>query len=160
MSDDYVTALHTEVREELNRIDSKVSVLLAVFGIAVSVVSGAMITGAADPRDLTDVHEVAFWVAATLALGGIGLLVAALHPVTRHHEPRNHLRYFGHVAQYVNVNAFREALDATDRQEHNRRVEQTYMLSRIVVRKYRLTTIAISLYGASILLGLFAATDA
>lgn len=156
----YTEGLHREVREELHRIDSKISTLLAVFGIAVSIIAGAMIAGDADPRSLSDPYEAAFWIGTALGLGSIAQLVAALHPVVSHHEDRALLRYFGHVAEFENLNAFREALHGEERNEALRVEEQTHTLSRIVTRKYRWTSRAVYAYAGAVLCELLAAVGA
>jgi hypothetical protein len=153
----YIEGLHREVREELTRVDSKIATLLAVFGIAVSIVAGAMITGDADPTTLRGIHEAAFWASATLSVAAVAVLVATLHPVVIHHEDCMQLRYYGHVVQFDDYDAFRAALHGSERDEARRIEEQTYTLSRIVARKYAWTSRAVYVYTVAVICGLIAA---
>lgn len=153
MNEAYLEVLHREAREELTRIDGKTSILLATFGIAVSLVAGAMIAGDVDPSQLSTGWLVAFWLGVALVLASLVLLVTALSPVTRNRAPKEHLSYFGHVAQFAGVAELRAALERLEHGGVDRSLEQTYTLSRIVRRKYRLTTVATGLYAAGVALG-------
>jgi hypothetical protein len=154
---EYLDDLHREVREELVRVDGKLSILLATFGIAVSLVAGALLTGDADPAGLPSPWHAVFWTAAVLALAAIALLVIALSPTTRNRSPRGRLGYFGHVAAYDDVEEFRTALEQLEHGRADRSLEQTHALSRIVRRKYRMATGGIIVYGTAVALAVAAA---
>lgn len=153
---EYVRDLHSEVREEITRVDGKVATLLAVFGIAVFLVVGAMITRDADPRRLESAYLVAFAIAALLAISSLGLLVSALAPKVAHEEHSERVRYFGHVAQFPTLAMFEAALDG-DLDPAERLTEQTHTLSRMVVAKYTRIRLAILLYGVAVAAALVAA---
>ncbi len=151
MNGEYVQDLHTETREELFRVDSKLATTLNTFGIVVSVVLAAIIAGNWDPLDLRTGLAVTWCMGAASALAAITILIVALTPRVRHIEGRERLRYFGHVAGYDSVEDFRRALDDAGT-PHDRIVEQTWTLSNLVKRKYAQYTAAVIVFGAGLVL--------
>lgn len=153
MSEDYVRELHAETREELVRVDGKIATALATFGIVVAIVLAALVAGEWDPFDLSIALRVLWLLGAGLGLVALLMLVNALLPIVDHPEDRDRLRYWGHVAAYSRLEEFDDALAGLiDDAAADRRVEQVWTLSGLVMRKYWLFRRAVVLYGAGIAL--------
>lgn len=135
----YLAALHTEVRQELVRVDTKISVLLQTFMVTVSVVVAGAVAGQWNPTtELGGIGELLWWVGVALIGGAVVLLLFTLNPVTSHADVRTEApRYYGDVKRYNNKTEFREGLDrVAGAAGEERLVDQTYLLSHLVSRKY------------------------
>jgi hypothetical protein len=146
-----------ETREELDRADRKAQILFAASGVAVSVVLAGVVAGDWSPLDLPT-WALATW-AAGAALVGIGLIMlgASIFPRIVHHDPDGKVAYFGHVASYPNVEALHAALETLATDADDRTMDQLWVVSRIVVRKYRLIRLALLLLGLGLVLALLGA---
>lgn len=136
--EDFVKTLLDETREEINRADTKASILLAGTGIAVAAVVAGF-TGSewtlAGERGLVQVLAV---LAGALALVGVFSLGAAVFP--RVGKPSiGRARYFMDHAQYPSIPALMEAVGREYANAADRHVHQLRDLSVIVKCKYRLT---------------------
>ena len=170
----YKESLLADTREELQKVDSKSSILLAT----VSVIFGALVAGTVSgswslgrifergPRTL---------IGISLALGvlGLGLLGAAVKPrVHRVNQTREHLYFFGHVESFYpqiwkhrlnkkrceeGRSDFAQAIkDASASKYDDRLDDQIWHLSHLVYWKYKLVSAAMWLFALAIVLSVFA----
>lgn len=133
----YLSDLLKDTRGELARVDSKASLLLAAIGVILS----TLITGFADvrwtPLDLNVKIQWIWWLGVAAAAFGVFSIAMSVYP--RIHQPdipRSGLpAYYGDVASYQDIGQFRQAIrimpDSTERL-----INQTFVLSRMVRRKY------------------------
>jgi class 3 adenylate cyclase len=129
-----VVQLLQETRDEITRVDSKTSILLAgltaLNGALVAVVIGGRLRVARLPNEI----EWIAWIVGVLLLTATGCLLVALWPhLTRGRSDRPH--YFGDFATFSSPGTLIEALDGCDIVSRN--VEQLRVLSIAVLRKYR-----------------------
>lgn len=143
-----------ESREELERADRKAQILLASSGVAVSVVMAGVIAGNWTPLQLPTWALTVWSMGACAVLLGIVLLSISIFPRIVHRDPAGKVAYFGHVASYPNVEALRAALATAAADPDDRTTNQLWVISRIVVRKYRLIRWALGLFGAGFTLAL------
>lgn len=158
-----------ETRDELIRADSKASILLSASGV----VAAALLAGAMsrdwDPSDLSaGVAQAMFWIGLVIAAAGVGALALAVKPRTKHAGTRNELAYFGHVVGYRSSGWFRRSAtrtreNAAGKQQllddllrigddtFERVVDQVWILSDIVDRKYRWVHRALLSFGVAAL---------
>ncbi len=143
---DFIEGLLDETREEVNRADSKASMLLAALGVAIAVLGGALSTGDMTLTGSRGAVQAAAIASGCLLLLGLILLGVAICPRIRKGSP-GAARYFMDYAQYDNVGDLRAAVDAEGRNRSDRHLRQLRDLSRIVRTKYRLTSLAIAATG-------------
>jgi hypothetical protein len=133
----YLASLLTDARDELNRADSKASLMLAAIGVII----GALIAGLAGskwtPMTLDASAQAVWWAGVAAAAAGVFWIAASVYPHIQQAKtphPRSPA-YYGDVATYEDVDAFRDAIGqapgATERL-----INQTYVISRIVQWKY------------------------
>lgn len=166
----FVEMLLDEGREELARADNKASVLLGAAGLVLSVFLGSVIAGDWDPTQIGNpIAEASFWVGIALSVTGVARLAAAVMPRTKHDEAKENLAYFGHVIQYRrrglamrrstrrrrDAEAKRDlhaAIAAVSTHRFDRMVDQVWVISLIVQRKYQHVRSGLLLIGLSSLL--------
>jgi hypothetical protein len=139
MDRNYLTSLHSEVREELVRVDTKIGVLLRAFLITASVVVAGAVAGKWNPAvELKAPGEFIWWTGVASVLMGVSLLIWTLNPITTHSEVhQGPPRYWGDVRKYSNRAELRKALGATsDASNVDRLVDQIFELSTLAGRKY------------------------
>lgn len=166
----YKEALLADTREELQKVDTKSSILLAT----VSVIFAALLAGAISgswsvtkitergPRTLVDISLI-------LGVIGLGLLGAAVKPrVHRTNQTREHLYFFGHVESFYpqgwkdrrdkkkceeGKGEFLEAIKIASALNYDGRLDdQIWHLSHLVYWKYKLVSAAMWLFAVSIVL--------
>jgi hypothetical protein len=155
MNRTYLVSLHTEAREELLRVDTKIGVLLQTFMVTISVVGAGAVAGQWNPAtELERPGEVLWWMGVSLVGLAVALLLIILNPVTSHSEVRTDApRYYGDIKRYSTKKAFREALGSTtELSVEDRLVDQTFVLSNLVGRKYAGVHWATGLYVAGVAL--------
>lgn len=136
---DYLKDLLTETREELTRADNKASLLLAAVGVVVGALIGGFVSSKWTPLNLNGAVQWLWWFGVASAATGVFSIAAAVYPrIYQHGTPHPGVpAYYGHVASYRDIGQFRRALkDLPSAQE--RLVNQIFVLSRIVRRKYAL----------------------
>jgi hypothetical protein len=172
----YKEALLTETREELQKADSKASILLAASGIAASAVLTALGAGTWTPAKLH--HIDARWVsfaAMSSILVGLCFLAAAVKPRMRAKAmDKTRLHYFGNVRAYWPTSSvwskrqtkrrelqdmrlsFNKALNAAsnDANYEDRLDDQIWFLGRTAFRKYRYIAVSLWVFGGGVGLGL------
>jgi len=169
-NDRYKEALLVDTREELQKVDTKSSILLAT----VSVIFAALLAGAISgswsitkiterwPRALIDISLI-------LGVIGLGLLGAAVKPrVHRTNQTREHLYFFGNVESFYprgwkgrrdkkkceeGKGQFLEAIESASASNYENRLDdQIWHLSHLVYWKYKLVSAAMWLFAVSIVL--------
>src|ERR1700759_1426971 len=110
-------SLLSETRDELNRADSKVSVLLATSGVMVSVLAGSGLIAHGKLAHLPIWAQILWWLGTLTGASGIVALATALMPRVRHHEAPASIRYFGHAAAFSSPSELRSALTQAQFQE-------------------------------------------
>lgn len=129
-------SLHKDAREELGRADAKATTLLSVAGLFLGALSAGAIAGNWTPAELKVPAEPAFWLALALAIGGEIRLLLAVLPRVDHDKNFTEARYFGHVVQMRDRKQLRACLEQADA-ELDQAVDQLWMVSGIVDKKYR-----------------------
>jgi hypothetical protein len=136
---EYARAVLKDTREELGRADQKSSILFGAFGIVVSALGVVLISEDWTPFALDDRFEWLWWFGLLLSGAGLSLLALAVVPRMRHSEDRLRVSYFGHVVAIGTREDLRDAVAAAASNPLDRVVDQLFVVSRIVERKYRLT---------------------
>lgn len=138
MSDDFCRQLLDETRHEIDRADTKASILLAAAGVVAAVFVAALVSGGLDPTRARGLVQVAGGAAAALVVAGVTLLGAAVYPRI-HRATVGRARYFMDIAQYNSVAELRSAVATEQADVDGRNLQQLFDLSKIVRRKYRCT---------------------
>jgi Pycsar effector protein len=140
----YATELLAHAREELNRVDTKASILLAAAGIALSAVAGALVSRGWSPFRLHAAAAFLWWLGTGTVTGGIAALLAAIYPRHRprssplSREPQANFGYYADVISYGSVANVMSAIRRSAKDELQSIAEQLLHVSQIVDRKYRL----------------------
>lgn len=134
----YAATLLAETREEIDRADSKASILLASTGIAVGALLAGLLSRSWAPTNLRTPYEFVWWAGVAAAAVGIWNLAYAVYPRTRRRGKRpDHVGYYGDVLSFDNTTELSEALHRSADVKTARLADQLYQLSLIVDRKYR-----------------------
>lgn len=142
-----IEQLHKETREELVRIDGKITTTIGAFGVPVAVLLAALAAGDADVTALESGWRFAGAAGLAAAVCSAWCLFAALWPRIEHPEPGSKIRYWGHVATFRLHADFAEALAEQEHvTEDERLIEQTHTLAGIVQKKYLLYRRSLWLY--------------
>lgn len=139
----YAADLLARSRAELNRVDTKASILLAGAGTALGAVAGSLLADGWSPFRLSIGPAIFWWVGVVAGVIGSLALLAAVYP---NHRPgrapiARRTRYLGY---YIDVVRYRspDELAATIRESAARELEvsaeQLLQVSLIVHRKYSL----------------------
>jgi Family of unknown function (DUF5706) len=128
------------VREELNRADTKTSILLAATAAVIAAILAGTVAGDWSPTQLTGWREVLWWAATAVAGVAVLLLAAAIYPRTKRQRGgrSDAIAYYGDVVIFSDHQELRAALERSARRDMDRLTDQVYQVGRIVVRKYRL----------------------
>jgi len=134
----YLKELLAETREELNRVDSKAALLLAGSGVIIGALLAGLFGGRWTPFELNSKIEWLWWLGIALAAAGVFSIAAAVYPTIHTSEvPRPGTpSYYGDVAAYKDVDAFRRSLEEKPPEPRDRLIDQTFVLSNVVRRKY------------------------
>jgi hypothetical protein len=123
----------------LTRADSKAALLLAAAGVAAGALLAGLLGGSWTPFALDNRIEWIWWLGVASAASGIFSIAAAVYPriVRRGALQPGAPAYYGDVAAYEDIDAFRRAVEQPPNPE-TRLIDQTFQVSRIVQRKYLL----------------------
>ena len=140
----YAAELLTQAREELNRVDTKASILLATVGVTLGAVVGGLATRGWSPFRLQLATAVVWWAGVAAVSVGIMSLLAAVYP--RHRQqvtpsaggPHGYVGYYADVATYSSTAEVTKAIRRSARRDLDLMAEQLLQVSQIVDRKYRL----------------------
>jgi len=154
-TEQFVKSLLDETRDEINRADTKASILLAGIGVATAAGSGALAGSRFSLSGERGAVQALAGAAAVLVFLGLFLLGAAVLPRIGKAAP-GRARYFMDHAQYASVSDLRDAVTQEASDAAGRHLRQLYDLSKIVRRKYRCTRFGELVVGFGIALGLAA----
>lgn len=143
----YLESLQDATREELNRVDSKAQIVLAVVGVAMSALLAGLFAQSWSPYDLLEGLRGPWWVATGLALCGLALLVYVVTPQTRRVGRRAHhvVAYFEDVARHPGVDELKVALLENASADVDRLVDQIFSISKVVRARYRILQVGMLL---------------
>jgi hypothetical protein len=133
----HVRRLLDETREEVNRADTKASIVLAGSGVVVGILLTGLVTGDVTLKGDAGIVSVLAWIASVMLVAGVGLVGWAVYPHTKGAEP-GRARWFAEIAQYEDETELAEAVQV-DQADGGRDLHQTRVLARIVARKYKRT---------------------
>lgn len=140
----YAAFLLAQAREELSRVDTKASIMLAAVGVGLGVVLGSLVSRNWAPFRLPPAAAVTWWVGVATVTAGIVSLLAAVYPRPRRPIRSSASELHRYVGYYADVAAYRtpaEVVDAIRRsadRDLELMAEQLMQISRIADRKYRL----------------------
>jgi len=152
----YAGKLLAHAREELNRVDTKASILLAGVGVAIGAVVGTIVTRGWTPFRLPLGQAVLWWAGAAAISAGSTTLLAAVYPRRRRPLGGSGGERDLYIGYYADVAVSRSAAElvASIRQSAPRELEltaeQLLQVSLIVERKYNLVRGAIWLLAAGV----------
>ena len=167
----YKETLLSDTREELQKVDSKASILLATVGIMLGALVAGAVSESWSPSKITsDGPRTLTWMALILVIAGICVLGAAVKPrVNRANQDRKNLYFFGHIEAYhptwwmvvrgkeKTEGGFKEfsqdLLHAAKTKYDSRLDDQIWHLSHIVFWKYKLISIAMWMFVVAIVAG-------
>jgi hypothetical protein len=174
-SRDYKEALLNETREELQKADSKASILLAAAGIAMTALLSAVASNAWYPGKVHDhTARLLVWGALMLSVLATCALGAAVKPRLRTKSANKaDLHYFGNVHEYwpsrwkvrnrrMLVQSHREtfgkalAKAATGENYDDRLDDQIWHLGHTAFRKYKYVSVGIGLFATALILATIA----
>lgn len=136
----YTTSLLSSAREEIDRADSKASILLAASGVATGALLAGLMAGNWTPLELQATIQWAWWLGVFEAAIGVFFLALAVYP----REQINDSGFSWSVVFYGDVLAYRSttqlvgALERSAETRIERMADQLRRVSAIVNRKYRL----------------------
>jgi hypothetical protein len=99
-----------------------------------------------------------WWVGVAAAFAGIIALASALAPRVRSAEGKAAVHYFGHAAQFNNPYELSDALNRVTSETLDRTVSQLWIVSRIVILKYKRIRFALIAFAVAALLLIVAAS--
>jgi|SRR5215218_9677568 len=141
-----------EAREELGRADNKAATLMSASGVVISVLLAGVIAGKWSPTEL-GCFQWLWWPGAAAGISGVVSFAAAVWPRVRHKEPKEKLAFFGHVAQYKEIEGLEAALNnRVASQPTERTVDQLHIVSKIARQKYWLIRAGMVLLALALLL--------
>lgn len=133
----YLADLLASTRDELNRVDSKASLLLAAVGATIGALLACFTGSNWTPMSLAIGEQVLWWAGMAVATVGVFLISASVYPRFRQRRtPHPDLpAYYGDVAAFPDIGTFRRAIgkppDAAERLS-----DQVYVVARITQAKY------------------------
>ena len=141
-----------DAREELGRADGKATTLMSASGVIIGVLLAGAIAGRWNPTDL-GLWQLLWWPGTAVGLAGVVAFAAAVWPRISHEKPKDEVAYFGHVVQYEKVEDFEAALNrAASSPSKDRTVDQLFVISKIVQKKYQLIQLGMKLLGVALVL--------
>lgn len=142
-----------EARADVVHADQKSSLLLAGLGVGFGAVVGGQLTAGWDSSGLTVSGQIVWWLGVVSAIVAVGMSAWAIWPRYKLDDsPRYGITYWGHVAAFENATELRDALKDQEVTSLDRTAHQLFMLSRLVLKKYRRVRAALILAGSAGLL--------
>src|SRR5262249_3158477 len=133
----YLADLLADTREELTRADTKAALILAATGVAIGALLAGLFGGKWTPFDLDSKIQWLWWLGVASTALGVFSIAAAVYPHIRRHGAVHPgvPAYYGDVVAYENIDTFRHAIEKAPKPK-DRLIDQTFVVSRIVQRKY------------------------
>jgi hypothetical protein len=146
----YLNALLGEGREELARVETKITTLFGVAGVVTAALLGGAIAGQWSPNSLD--LALARWTCwAGFLVGGAGLIDLVLGFRPRIGKPMpggfGTISHFGDVTTFVSKDAFAQAIRDSSASGVDRAIDQVWQVSHLVDLKYRYINRALVLFG-------------
>ena len=128
-----------EAREELDRADSKASILLAASGVAAGALLAGIVGGSWSPSRLGPPIQAMWWFGVAAAAAGIWNLASVIYPRTRRLGGArfDHIDYFCDILAFADADALMAALRRACAAGIEPVADQLRQISLIVDRKYR-----------------------
>jgi hypothetical protein len=134
----YALELYDDAKSEVNRADSKGSILLSGSGIVLSALTGSIIGGDWTPAKLqSDWSRVAFVLGFVGVIVGMVCIGAAVIPKVRKPPESDYAYFFGQLAHVDRSEAARRISNTVGYQTE-RAIDQAWWISKIAFRKYLL----------------------
>ncbi|MFD5317907.1 Pycsar system effector family protein [Streptomyces sp. NPDC127098] len=137
-----------EIRVEINRADSKASVLVAGLGVAVALFGGAAAGGDWSPGSLAPAGRILWWLGAVACVASLAALLLAVTP--RYGGPRwspgDPLTYFGDIDRARGTGRLREALETTAETAELRLLHALTVNSHIAAIKLRWVRVGLATF--------------
>jgi hypothetical protein len=136
----YATSLLSDARAEIDRADTKASILLAATGVAAGALLAGLIAGTWSPFRLQAAIAWAWWLGVAESAIGICCLALAVYP----REPKNDsgltwaVVYYGDVLLHSTTAELVTSLKRSAATNLDRVADQLRYIATIVHRKYRL----------------------
>ena len=143
-------AMLAEARAEVVAADSKAALFLAAAGIGFGALLSGLISGDWEPDMLKGSGQLVWWVGAAFAISSVMFAALAVWPRYKTSDPAGGVHYWGHVARYKSLDDLGEALDQGRASRHARTRNQLWLLSNIVLRKYRFIRLGLACGGAAV----------
>ncbi len=142
-----------EARADVIHADQKSSLLLAALGVGFGAVVSSQLQSGWDSSSLSARGQVVWWIGVAAAIAAVALATFAIWPRYELDDaPKFGITYWGHVAALKGPKELTEVLKSQELSSLERTSHQLYMLSRLVLKKYRLVRAALILAGTSGLL--------
>ena len=143
------TEMLGEVMSEIDRADSKASMLIGSLGIAFSIVLSGILGGDWDPTQLGPWGVTLWTIGAIAATGSVTAAALAVWPRLSKGPGPGAITYWGQVRGMRSPHEVAEALAARGLVAPERTYQQLLVLSAVVQRKYRCIRWSMVLAGVS-----------
>lgn len=140
-------------REELNRIDFKLSILIATeVGLAAFLLTNGMFV----PSNMGKIAWVLFALGSIAFMVSFFTLISSIYPITKK-KAKDRLipSYYDEILEFSEVMLQKNFSRITKNQHLNMTIAQLFAISKIVKKKYKLLKISLITLSASIVLLLF-----
>ena len=144
---DYVVQLLDETRDEVTRADQKAGVVLFVLGIGLGALLAGLIRGDWTPIDRGGVTAGMWWLGSIVLLGAVVSAALAVWPRFRASKSSDQITFWGDAGRTSSPEDLAARLDTQELDTGERRVEELWHLSRIVMQKYRFIRAGLLLAG-------------
>ncbi len=142
-----------EARADVVHADQKSSLLLAALGVGFGAVVGGQLQAGWDSSTLSVCGQVLWWIGVAAAIVAVGMAACAIWPrYDLDDSPKYGVTYWGHVAALNGPAELKSTLKEQEVTSLDRTSHQLYMLSRLVLKKYRFVRAALILAGSAGLL--------
>lgn len=134
-------AMLAEARIEVSYADHKAALVLASLGVGFGAVIGGLLAGDWKPADQGD-GEWAWWFGVCLAVASVALAAGAVWPRYPRRGDSEKIYFWGDVASLTSYDQLSKRLDEVPPLAGDRTRRQLWVLSSIVMTKYRLVRAA------------------
>jgi len=147
-----------EARADVVHADQKATMILAALGLGFGAVLGGQLSAGWDSGKLTPLGHNIWWTGVVLAVLAVSCAVMAVWPrYFLDKAPPHGMTYWGHAAAFENAEHLQAALEKQAVSNMARASDQLFLISRLVLKKYRYVRAALILASAAgLLLGLAA----